>query len=103
MRVLGNLNKKKIAAGVVCILMIAAVLFSAFYISAESGHDCTGDNCPICACICQCEKTLHQMGDGTPVMTVAAIPVILYVLKAFFAACELLQDTPVSEKVRLND
>ena len=51
MRDYRSANSRKIAAGIMGFMMLAFVLFSAFYIAAEAEHDCEGEGCPICVCI----------------------------------------------------
>lgn len=93
----------RIAAGIMGLLMLVIVLFSASYIAAEADHECCGDDCPICACIQQCENTLHGFSDGIAVQSSAIAPVILILLAAAFAITAVSQETPVSRKVRLNN
>ncbi len=96
-------NYKRIAAGIVGIGMLFLVLFSAFCIAAEADHDCTGEDCPICACLRQCENTLHQMGDGTAFQTAVLIPVVFHPVSALLYAVGFPRETPVLQKVRLNN
>ncbi len=101
-----NSSKSKalrIAAGIMGLMMLILVLFSAFYIAAEADHDCCGEDCQICACIHQCENTLRGIGDGTSARFAAIAPVILVLLAAVFVIAAVSQDTLVSRKVRLNN
>ncbi|MCR4946734.1 MAG: hypothetical protein K5929_07330 [Lachnospiraceae bacterium] len=76
---------KRITAGIIGILMFFIMLLSAFFIAAEVGHDCTGEDCPVCACIRQCENTLRNMGDGMAPRAVSIIPVVfILVFSSFF-------------------
>lgn len=52
-------KSKRIISGSIAFLMLAVMLFSAFYITAEAEHDCSGHDCPICVCIQQCENMLQ--------------------------------------------
>lgn len=97
------MKNKKIAAGIMAFLMLFLVLFSTFFIVIEADHDCTGEDCPICACIAQCENTLHQIGYGIAVQTAVIIPVLFMLILAFLFAADVLQETLVSKKVRLNN
>ncbi len=93
----------RIAAGILALALLAVVLFSAFYLAAEAEHDCAGEDCPICACIRQCESILRGLGDGTALRSAAVAPVILVLIAAAFSAAAVLRNTPVSGKVRLNN
>lgn len=96
-------KKQKTLAFLTCAVFILVTLFSILFIVKESDHDCTGENCPVCACIHQAEQTLKQLG------TDAAEPVIPAPIMAQFVlalACVFLIvpcTTLVSQKVRLND
>ena len=83
--------------------MLVIVLFSASFIAAEADHDCSGDDCPICACIQQCENTLRQIGSCAVGQSAVIIPAILFFISVLFSACIYRQETPVSRKVRLNN
>ncbi len=93
----------RITAGIMGLMMLVLVLFSAFYIAAEADHDCCGEDCPICACIHQCENTLRGIGDGAAVRSAAVAPAILILFAAAFVIAAVSQDTLVSRKVRLNN
>ena len=93
----------RITAGIMGLMMLFIVLFSAFYIAAETDHDCCGEDCPICACIHQCENTLRGIGGGVAVRSGAVAPVIFVFFVAAFVITAVSQDTLVSRKVRLNN
>ncbi|MCR4739541.1 MAG: hypothetical protein K5886_04680 [Lachnospiraceae bacterium] len=93
----------KVTAGIMTFIMLVLVLFSSLFIALHADHDCTGEDCPICACIQQCENNIRGAGSDIT----AASAVIMYVLAAFslmsFAVSSFQPDTPVSVKVRLNN
>lgn len=96
-------KKQKILTSVICAVFIVVTFFSIFFIVKEADHDCTGENCPICACIHQAEETLQQLGAGTvgaedflPAIEMAALALACAFL---FVPCTSL----ISQKVRLND
>ncbi len=94
---------KRISAGIMGILMLFIMLFSAFYIAAEADHDCAGEDCPICACIAQCENILHQIGDGIASCAAVIISIVFLFVSVFLFATLFPQETLVSRKVRLNN
>ncbi len=94
---------KRIAACIMVMLMLFIMLFSAFYIAAEADHDCTGEDCPICACIVLCENTLHQIGTGGSSLAAVIIPIFFLLVSVFLFAVPFLQETLVSRKIRLNN
>ena len=97
------MKNKRIAAGSMAVLMFFIMLFSASFIAIEADHDCTGEDCPICACIAQCENTLHQIGDGVAVQAAVIVPVFFMLIPAVLFADDFTRETPVSRKVRLNN
>ncbi len=103
MRDLNGSKRKRIAAGVIGLILLVIVLFSAFYITAETGHDCIGEDCPVCSFIQQCESTLRGVGDGTAVQSAILIPFLFVLVIAAPAAAAVCPDTLISIKVRLND
>lgn len=101
-----NLNTSKvlrITAGIMGLMMLVLIAFSAFYIAAEADHDCSGEDCLICACIHQCENTLRGIGNGTAVKSAVVVAIVFILLAAAFVIPPELQDTLVSKKVRLNN
>ena len=100
---LRRVNSNKIIAAVMVIMMLLVVLVSASYVAVESGHDCTGEDCPICACINQCENTLRQVGGGVDFQADTVLPVFFILIIAVPASVSLTAETPVSRKIRLNN
>ncbi len=93
----------RITAGIMGLMMLVFVLFFSFYIAAEADHDCSGDDCPICACIQQCGKTLRGIGTGTAARSCFIVTVLFVLLAAGVSSSAVLQDTLVSRKIRLNN
>ena len=73
-----NTMKKRNLAAILCITLIFATLFSFFFIIEEANHHCSGQDCPVCACIHQAERTLRSLDGGvfhqTVFMPFCAIP-----------------------------
>ena len=94
----------RIASWLIGLMMLSAVVLSVFYIAAEAGHDCTGEeDCPVCACIQQCENTLRRIGGREALSDFAAISVTALTGTAVLYAALFSRETPVSGKVRLNN
>ncbi|MCR5586609.1 MAG: hypothetical protein K6F77_03665 [Lachnospiraceae bacterium] len=97
-------SKFKLAiASIMSIAILAFVLFSAFFIAEEIHHDCCGEDCPICACLEQCENTLTQICDGLVAQFAVIIPVVSLLLAIIILDCQNSSETLVSKKVRLDD
>ena len=41
--------------------VIFVVLISSFFVAAETNHDCTGEDCPICYEIGICQETVRKL------------------------------------------
>ncbi len=95
-------DRKKIIAGIAATLMLVIVVLSSFYIARHLNHHCEDHHCPICICIQHCENSLQQMGFGLVVMTAMIIPIAYRASIPLFYR-EIIQNTPVSQKVRLNN
>lgn len=96
--------KIKIVSGIIAMMMLLYIVFSTFFISLEANHKCEDEeNCPICVCMQICQNTLHQISDFTAVAVVSFVPVLLCVGVSFVISDNLVKETPVSYKIRLND
>lgn len=93
---------RKVAA-LVGLFMVLTLLLSAAFIAKEAGHDCSGEDCPVCAVIAQCENTIRRIGSGL-IPVIAAVAVMLTVLQLPVLYTSMAQAfTPVSQKVRMNN
>ena len=96
-------GKKKGMAAAICVFLIFVTFASLFYVAREEDHNCTGKDCPICACIHQVKQVLRNLGT-TPAVDFCSTPVILasetVVLLCFWI---VLSISLVHQKVRLND
>ena len=99
----GNNKPKRSFVCVMAVMMLMVVLFSSFFIAAHADHECDDRDCPVCACIQQCEKNLRGAGDGIITGMSVIIPLLVFFLPVSLPVCSLTGDTPVSQKVRLNN
>lgn len=96
-------KNQRISAFIACFAVIVTALFSALFIAKEAGHDCTGEDCPVCTYIHQAEQTLKRLGTGGTEKT-AVSPYFYFVTAAvlvtvpFFPCVSL-----ISRKVRLDN
>ena len=94
-------KRAKYMAAVMAFAVVFVMLWSSFYIVAESDHECTGENCPICEQISVCCNTIRTISSGIA----AAVATVL--LSCTFSRTVLLYNeetpryTPVSLKVKL--
>ena len=87
----------------IVLLLFFALLFSVHLVAAETDHDCTGEDCPICAVIHQCENTLRSLDPGFVFQPFAAPLILFNLLAVSLPGAYFVQETPVSEKVRMDN
>ena len=93
----------KVSAGIIAAMLLVVLLFSAFFIVAETHHDCAGEDCLICACIRICENALKGLGSFAAMQVSSVFAVIFVILAAVSSFTAVSSDTLVSNKVRLNN
>ena len=96
-------NRIRITAGMMAFMLLFIMLFSSFFIAAHADHDCTGEDCPVCAFIQQCENNIRGAGGGITYISVVILPVFLSFLLISADILSFQWGTPVSTKVRLNN
>ena len=93
---------------VISILFATALILwlcvSAHFLAFEAGHDCHDENeCPICVCIQICTSMQKNMSNAL----IAAIVIIVFAAintyRPLFRGYIYVADTPVTQKIRLND
>ena len=96
-------KKKRIAALFLAVTVLFVMLYSALFIAAEAGHDCVGENCPICYQINICQNTLKNLSLAVSAAAFAAA--FTYTLCRSISVCtDYAQSfTLVSLKVKLSD
>ena len=77
-------GKKKSIAAVICIFLIFVTFASLFYVAREEDHNCTGKDCPICACVHQAKQVLRNLGT-TPAVGIFCQSGDLYRRNCYFA------------------
>lgn len=97
-----NIKTRKLTAWIAAIAILGVMLFSTIFISQHIEHECTGEECPVCAFMVQCENNINSIGA-----------MIVIVLAAFFLGLSILKSMQhiittyskyslISQKVRLN-
>lgn len=102
-----NTNRRnknlRILAAVLCVCIAAFLLLSFAYEIKEANHDCTGNDCPICAHIQSIENSRQQLSlavvaFGTFMVLVMRATGIVLLHDLLFCA-----SSPVQLKVKLNN
>lgn len=89
-----------IASGLVFLIVLPC---SAFFILHEANHDCTGDSCPICACIHLAEQTSRQLYAETAMQARTPLPPPLPAAMLIPVAVLATHPTLIKQKTRIND
>ena len=94
---------KRVSAMLLACVLTAVMLFSVFFIALEADHDCSGEDCVICAVLSVCEQALHRlMGFGqtaASALLVSAAAAFVWAGVAHFSRCRTL----ITLKVKLSD
>ena len=90
-------NCKSILAAI----LLVVFLIGFFYETAEIGHECEGDNCPICSCI-QHLNELHIGRSGNSVICKVILSIFVLTMESLWIT-EPIFETLVERKVRLNN
>ncbi len=97
-------ERKRIGAFLLCVGFVLILSVSTAFIIHEAGHDCTGEDCPICRNIAINIRLLRTAG-----LAVLVLPVFRF-LPAVYAAysqrnlhASFCPVTLVRWKIRLND
>ena len=97
-------NRKRITALLLCIGLVFALAVSSAFIAHEAGHDCTGDDCPICQMVSVSETLLRTIGLAVlMLLALFALPRGRFAHRECRRLCLPAFGTLVSWKIRLND
>ena len=96
-------QKQKKLGLIICISFLFVSIFSLFYIAREEIHDCSGEDCPICACIHQAEQNLKNLGTGVVISSSLDLFFQTDSIRIPFVLVFVPCTTLVAQKVRLND
>ncbi len=103
MRRSDDLKAIRIIACIMATVVLVVMLFSASYIAGHSHHHCTGEDCPVCACIHQCESIIKGLESSLIALVSVILPLVILSTAKSLPAILFTWGTPVSKKVRLND
>ena len=60
-----NAHNRRVMAGLCAAFVLATVLLSSVFVTAEADHDCTGRDCPICLEMQNCVANFQLLGSST--------------------------------------
>ncbi len=96
-------RRKRITAVFMLLVVLAFLLLSTFFIAHEADHECSGEDCPVCALIQISENNLRQLGSGSPAAAAAVSLVLIILVMQINTDTGIIISTPVSRKTRLNN
>ena len=94
---------KKLLSLILCAMLVLSLVFSISFISHEAGHDCSGEECQICAVISHCAEILERL------LAVASLALFFGALLVFVCrasdsvSVSLGEQSPVKLKVKLSN
>jgi hypothetical protein len=102
---MGFLNPKAFLGLIIFLCLLVTFLLPVFFFVTHIDHECTGDDCPVCAQIHNSSEILRRLFGGLsnvlPADFVCMAVTFLFCLSQKFLSIEQL--SPVSLKIRLND
>ena len=78
-------------------------MYFSYFVAREEDHNCTGKDCPICACVHQAKQVLRNLGTTPAVGFFVSLVIFIaetVILPGFWI---ILSISLVHQKVRLND
>ncbi|MDO4293001.1 MAG: AraC family transcriptional regulator [Eubacteriales bacterium] len=95
---------KKICAFVTAFLVTAVLLLSGLFIVTHAEHECTGEDCPVCAELQVCAAAIRLLTEaaGTGTIVIFAYRMIQKILLSYQSGLCLRLVSLVSLKIRLD-
>ena len=96
-------KRNRIIALVLAAIVFFTFAFSVCVIATEAGHDCHGENCPICEIIAICENNIKGL---SLILVFVSLMVALALMRTFLRDTRAFlcqSQTPVSLKVKLTN
>lgn len=96
-------GKHRRTAFALALTVIFAILFSVCFVIAESGHECIGEDCPVCFRIDACENMLKILGRAAAAVTVSVFAAVSAAVFPLCAKKTAYRASLVALKVKLSD
>lgn len=96
---------KRICAFVTAFLVTAVLLLSGLFIVTHAEHECTGEDCPVCAELQACAATIRLITEaaGTGAVVIFAYMITQKLLLSYQSGLYLRPVSLVSLKIRLDN
>jgi hypothetical protein len=95
--------REKLIAVFLSAFLLVTVALAVFYIAEEADHHCSGDGCPICVCLQQCETIVQTLYGGDEVSSDAGEALLFFIVPALAVPYAGTADTLIVRKVRMNN
>ena len=93
--------KRRLFSSLLILLIVFVLVASFYFILHESRHDCSGEDCPVCALVAICRNTIRTISVALILFAISFAA--LYRCFGADLACVSVarEHTPVSLKVKL--
>lgn len=96
-------KNRSVYAGVLCGILVVALILSGLFVTTHLDHDCTGENCAVCAMLFSCEQLIRSL-TAVVALLVAAVEGLRAVRYALHTdKMRTAAPTLVALKVKLSD
>ena len=85
------------------LMLIFCIMFSVCFIAAEAGHECSGEDCPVCASLLQCEELVQKTGTWFVSFAAFTLLFLHQIIPLIETTIQLPVKTPVTLKIQLNN
>ena len=96
-------KRRRAVALLLCAGLIALMVLSSAFILHELGHDCAGEDCPVCAMLAQLHRLRRGLGAALNLLPFAALGTALCLAAAAASPIARPAVTGVTLRVRMND
>ena len=98
-------KQRRMLAWAAALLIVALVSLSALFIATHAAHDCTGEDCAVCAELKVCGSAVRGLGKAVAAVAVSVILLKLAEVLCSFTRirCFAAPASLVSLKIRLNN
>ena len=93
----------RISAALAGTVLALFVVLCTFFLSCEADHKCSDAECQICSCIMQCENCLKSLGSCGQLLLCYVFFLVILWKENVFLFSDQIQNSLISQKVRLNN
>lgn len=98
-----HINRRRLLAALLCVILFMLAVFSGIFIVHASSHVCTHNDCPVCAGIQQCMSNLKLLGMGRIVYCIAVLLIIQSLAVLPRMMNDYVEETLFANHIRMND